>query len=54
MPFGTTAAGVDGARRWVEMGASFFLAGDELGFIRRGAERLVEDYRALKSRAASQ
>ena len=37
------------ARRWVETGASFFLAADELGFIRRGAQRLVEDYRTLRS-----
>ena len=49
VPFGTTASGVDGARRWVERGASFFLAADELGFIRRGAARLVEDYRTLRS-----
>ena len=49
IPFGTTASGVNGARRWIERGASFFLAADELGFIRRGAERLVEDYRTLKS-----
>ena len=48
VPFGTTASGVDGARMWVERGASFFLAADELGLIRSGAARLVEGYRALK------
>jgi len=48
VPFGTSATGVEGAQRWVDKGASFFLAADELGFIRRGAARLVEDYSALK------
>jgi 2-dehydro-3-deoxyglucarate aldolase len=47
IPFETTASGVAGARKWIDKGATFFLAADELGFIRRGAAQLVEDYRAL-------
>ena len=45
LPFGTTASGGDGAKQWINKGAQFFLAVDELDFIREGASRYVSDYR---------
>ena len=47
VPFGTTAAGIEGAGRWISKGARFFEAKDELGFIYEGAVQLVGAYRAL-------
>ena len=47
VPFGTTAAGIEGAGRWISKGARFFEAQDELGFIYEGASQLVREYRAL-------
>jgi len=45
LPFGTTASGGDGAKQWINKGAQFFLAVDELDFIRESASRYVSDYR---------
>jgi 2-keto-3-deoxy-L-rhamnonate aldolase RhmA len=45
--FGTTASGLKGAERWIELGARFFEASDELTFIRDGATQLVADYGRL-------
>ena len=44
LPFGTTASGGDGAKQWINKGAQFFLAVDELDFIRESASRYVSDY----------
>lgn len=41
--FGTTPSGTDAAAEWIEKGASFFEMGDEMGFIREGADRLISD-----------
>ena len=48
VPFGTTAFGVDAAGRWIERGAQFFEAIDEMTLIYEGASKLVNDYRALR------
>lgn len=53
VPFGTTASGLAGARRWINKGASFFEAIDELALIYEGASRLVQDYRGLIAKRAS-
>ncbi len=45
VPWGTTAANVDDAERWVSQGALFFEAEDEKGFIIQGATNLVDAYR---------
>ena len=45
VPFGTTALNVEAGQRWVEEGALFFEAADELAFIRAGATGLVDGYR---------
>ena len=47
VPFGTSAPSIEAARRWIEKGALFFEAGDELGFIRQGASQLIQQYRQL-------
>ena len=47
VPFGTTALDAEAGRRWVEEGALFFEAADELEFIRHGANELVEAYRGF-------
>ena len=47
VPFGTTASGHAGARRWINKGASFFEAVDELALIYAGASSLVQEYRTL-------
>jgi 2-keto-3-deoxy-L-rhamnonate aldolase RhmA len=49
VPFGTTAANVQAAERWVSLGCVFFEAEDERGFILQGATRLVDDYRRFTS-----
>ncbi len=41
VPFGTTALNAEAGRRWVEEGALFFEAADELQFIGEGATNLV-------------
>lgn len=43
--FGTTPSGVDSAKFWAALGASFFEACDEMTFIHRGATELVESWR---------
>lgn len=45
VPWGTTAANVEDAERWVSQGALFFEAEDEKNFIIEGAARLVDAYR---------
>ena len=45
VPWGTTAANVEDAERWVAQGALFFEAEDEKNFIIEGATRLVDAYR---------
>ena len=45
VPFGTTAIDVQAGQRWVEEGALFFEAADELEFVREGATGLVDAYR---------
>ena len=45
VPFGTTAAHVEAAERWVSKGALFFEAEDEKNFIIDGATKLVDAYR---------
>ncbi len=45
VPFGTTASGIEAARRWVQNGARFFEVADELALIRSAASRLVGQYR---------
>lgn len=45
VPWGTTAANVEDAERWVSQGALFFEAEDEKNFIIEGATRLVDAYR---------
>jgi len=45
VPFGTTAIDVQAGQRWVEEGALFFEAADELEFVREGATGLVDSYR---------
>jgi 2-keto-3-deoxy-L-rhamnonate aldolase RhmA len=52
IPFGTTASGAAAARRWIDKGASFFEAVDELALIYEGASRLVGEYRKLIQRRA--
>ena len=47
VPFGTTAAGIEGAGRWISRGARFFEAKGELEFIYEGATQLVGAYRAF-------
>ena len=47
VPFGTTAANLEAAERYVQMGAQFFLTEDERTFITQGASKLVEDYRRI-------
>ena len=49
VPFGTTASGIEGARRWISKGAQFFEAQDELEFIYESAAQLVGAYRALSA-----
>lgn len=59
VPFGTTASfgtssdGMDSARKWVERGAQFFEAIDELSLIAMGAKELVGQYRRLFAKANS-
>jgi 2-keto-3-deoxy-L-rhamnonate aldolase RhmA len=47
VPFGTTVLNTEAGRRWVEEGALFFEAADELQFIREGATNLVDAYRGF-------
>jgi 2-keto-3-deoxy-L-rhamnonate aldolase RhmA len=44
--FGTTPSSGAAAGEWARMGATFFEAESELGFIRAGAAALLEDYRS--------
>ena len=44
--FGTTPSSTDAAAEWIEKGASFFEMGDEMEFIREGADRLISDIQA--------
>ena len=48
VPFGTTASGIESARRWVRQGTQFFEAIDELSLIAVGATEMVAQYRKLK------
>lgn len=48
IPFGTTASGIEGARRWIAKGVRFFETIDELSLIMEGAARLVREYRAAE------
>ena len=41
--FGTTPSGPDAAARWVDKGASFFLMGSDMSFIRQGGEQLMNE-----------
>jgi len=51
--FGTTAGGIEAAQRWIDKGARFFEAADELSFILAGASHLVCQYREASGVAAS-
>ena len=47
VPFGTTAANLQAAKRYIDSGTQFFLTEDERTFITEGASQLVEDYRRM-------
>ncbi len=47
VPFGTTASGINGAKRWIDKGAKFFEAADEREFIFSGASSMINDYRKV-------
>lgn len=47
IPFGTTAADLEGARYWIKRGVRFFEAVDELSLIAAGARELVSQYRKI-------
>ena len=47
VPFGTTAAGNEGAEAWISKGARFFETKGELEFTYEGAAQLVGAYRAF-------
>lgn len=53
VPFGTTAANIEGAQRWMAKGARFFETRDELSLILEGAAQLVRGYRATEGGADS-
>lgn len=45
IPFGTTAANMEAAKRWTGMGAAFFETSDERFLIMDGAAKIVSDFR---------
>ena len=47
VPFGTTAANLEAAKRYVENGALFFETVDERTLITEGGKQVVEDYRKI-------
>ena len=47
VPFGTSVKGHESAARWIGKGALFFEEASELDLIRRGAEAIVDGYRAI-------
>ena len=47
VPFGTTAASLEGAKYWIKRGAQFFEAVDELSLIAAGSRDLVAQYRKI-------
>ena len=47
VPFGTTAANLEAAERYVQMGARFYETEDERTLITGGAAKLVEGYRVI-------
>lgn len=47
VPFGTTAANMEGAAYWIDRGAQFFEAVDELSLIAAGSRELVAQYRKI-------
>lgn len=45
--FGLFAPGIESAKRWIDEGAIFFEAADELMLIDQGTRALLDDFRAL-------